>query len=91
MVKKACSTFVAFFADVSRNGIDSWSANSCMTVRVTAISYRKEFQCKESDLSHCVFHDLFAGQIGLVANKELVNTLGSVAVDLLQPLLDVVE
>jgi hypothetical protein len=28
MVKKACSTFVAFFAEVSRNGIESWSANS---------------------------------------------------------------
>ena len=26
---KACSTFVAFFALVSRNGTASWSANSC--------------------------------------------------------------
>ena len=29
IVMKACSTFVAFFALVSRNGTASWSANSC--------------------------------------------------------------
>lgn len=28
IVKNACSTFVAFFADVSRKGMESWSANS---------------------------------------------------------------
>ena len=28
MVRKACSTFVEFFAEVSRKGIESWSANS---------------------------------------------------------------
>lgn len=28
MVKNACSTLVAFFADVSRKGIESWSAKS---------------------------------------------------------------
>ena len=36
MVKKACSTFVAFFAEVSKKGIESWSANS-LTITV---SYR---------------------------------------------------
>ena len=30
IVKKACSTFVAFFADVSRKGMVNWSANSCI-------------------------------------------------------------
>lgn len=29
MVKKACSTLVAFLAEVSKNGMLSWSANSC--------------------------------------------------------------
>lgn len=29
IVKKACSTFVAFLADVSRKGMFNWSANSC--------------------------------------------------------------
>lgn len=28
MVKNACSTFVAFLADVSKKGIESWSAKS---------------------------------------------------------------
>ena len=28
MVKNACSTLVAFLADVSRKGMESWSANS---------------------------------------------------------------
>jgi hypothetical protein len=28
MVRKTCSTFVEFFAEVSRKGIESWSANS---------------------------------------------------------------
>lgn len=29
MVMKACSTLVAFLADVSKNGMPSWSAYSC--------------------------------------------------------------
>ena len=29
MVMKACSTFVAFFAEVSKNGMPNWSAYSC--------------------------------------------------------------
>jgi hypothetical protein len=29
MVKKACSTLVASFAEVSRKGMESESANSC--------------------------------------------------------------
>ena len=32
IVKKACSTLVAFLAEVSRKGIPSWSANSYGTV-----------------------------------------------------------
>ena len=42
-------------------------------------------------LRHAVLYDLLAGQIGLVADKELVDALGGVTVDLLQPLLDVRE
>lgn len=44
-----------------------------------------------TNLGDRVLHDLLVLHITLVANKELVDTLGSVAVDLLQPLLDVVE
>jgi hypothetical protein len=33
IVKKACSTLVAFLADVSKNGMLSWSANSYVMIR----------------------------------------------------------
>lgn len=42
-------------------------------------------------LCNSVFHDLLVFHIALVTNKQLVNTLGGVSVDLLEPLLDVVE
>ena len=42
-------------------------------------------------LRHSVFHNLLIRHIALVPHKQLVHTLGSVAVNLLQPLLDVVE
>ncbi|MEQ2207986.1 hypothetical protein XENOCAPTIV_022400, partial [Xenoophorus captivus] len=38
-----------------------------------------------------VVHHLFGGQVALVADQQLVDVLAGVAVDLLQPLLDVVE
>ena len=40
-------------------------------------------------LGDTVLHNLLARQVGLVAHKQLVHSLGSVSVDLLQPLLDV--
>ena len=42
-------------------------------------------------LCNVVVYDLLVGHIALVAHEELVDALGSVAVNLLQPLLDVVE
>lgn len=42
-------------------------------------------------LCHGVLHDLLVLHITLVADKELVDTLGGVPVNLLEPLLDVVE
>ena len=42
-------------------------------------------------LRHGVLHNLLVRHITLVAHEQLVHTLRSVAVDLLQPLLDVVE
>jgi len=42
-------------------------------------------------LCDAIFHDFLAGKIGLVANKQLVHTLRSIAVDFLQPLLHVGE
>jgi len=42
-------------------------------------------------LGDCVVNHLLVRHIALVAYKKLVDTLRGVAVDLLQPLLDVVE
>lgn len=45
----------------------------------------------ETYLSNGVFHDLLVLHIALVSNEQLVNTLGSVPINLLEPLLHVVE
>ena len=42
-----------------------------------------------TDLGHGVFYDLFARQIALVTDEQLVDALDGISVDLLQPLLDV--
>ena len=41
IVMKACSTFVALFALVSRNGTPSWSANSCAPIRQPRCTLRQ--------------------------------------------------
>jgi len=47
--------------------------------------------CFQTHLRHCVLHHLLVRHITLVTHEQLVHTLRGVAVDLLQPLLDVVE
>ena len=42
-------------------------------------------------LGHCVLDNLLVRHIALVAHEQLVDALGGVPVDLLQPLLDVIE
>jgi len=44
-----------------------------------------------TDLGRVVVDDLLGGKIALVADQQLVDALARVAVNLLQPLLDVVE
>jgi hypothetical protein len=44
-----------------------------------------------SYLGSVVVNNLFGCQIALVTNKQFVDALASIAIDLLQPLLDVVE
>jgi hypothetical protein len=48
-------------------------------------------QAGNAHLCDVVLDDLLVSHIALVADEKLVDTLGSVAVNLLQPLLDVVE
>lgn len=47
--------------------------------------------CNRSYFRHCIFHDLLVFNITLVAHQQLVDTLGCVAIDFLEPLLNVVE
>lgn len=46
---------------------------------------------KETYLRDCVLHDLLVRHVALVADEQLVDAVSGIAVDLLQPLLDVVE
>ena len=91
MVKKACSTFVAFFADVSRKGMESWSAKSWIIDVSDAFKLDLIRRKTRTDLRRTILHDLLAREVRFVTNKQLVHALRSVAVDLLQPLLDVGE
>ena len=88
MVKKACSTLVAVFAEVSKNGIPRLSANSCGASRRLA-PWEKSGQAQY--LCHCVLDDFLVRHIALVSNEKLVDAFCRIAIDLLQPLLDVVE
>ena len=89
MVKKACSTFDAFFADVSRKGIPRLSANSCH--RISMAGLQLLIGILPLYLCHCVFDHLLVRHIALVTNEQFVDSFGGVTVDLLEPLLDIVE
>jgi hypothetical protein len=86
MVKKACSTFEAFLADVSRKGIPMLSANSYISS-----ADNKDMCMTCTNLGNGVFNSSLVSHIALVADEELVDTLGGISVDFLKPLLDVVE
>lgn len=65
------------------------SANSCVMLSVS--SQRLDVSGSGMYLRDCVLDDLLIRHIGLVAHQQLVHALSSIAVDLLEPLLDVVE
>ena len=65
----------------------SWSANS----RKQTVSNLSKQRGTLTHLRDTVLHNLLAGQVGLVADEQLVDTLRRVAIDLLEPLLDVRE
>lgn len=68
------------------------SANSCLR-RLGELNIVEQRRPRSSIAYLCnsVLDDLLVGHITLVANQELVDALGGVAVNLLEPLLDVVE
>jgi len=103
MVRKACSTLLALLADVSRKGMPRLSANSCCAWSAACVQGEGKWQpggrARRGDatrhlrpyLRHGVFDHLLVRHIALVAYEELVDAFGGVPVNLLQPLLDVVE
>ena len=91
MVKNACSTLVAFLADVSRNGIDNWSAKSLNKYSPMVSFVLKVSRLTRAYLRHTVLHHLLAGQVRLVSYEKLVYTLRGIAINLLEPLFDVRE
>lgn len=52
---------------------------------------RPFFLIVKTHLSYGVFNDFLVLHITLVANQKLIDTLSSIAINFLQPLLDVVE
>jgi hypothetical protein len=78
MVKKACSTLEAFLADVSRKGMPILSANSYV---MSASNETRRMV--SADLGDSVFNGSLVSHIALVADEELVDTLGSISVDFL--------
>jgi len=85
-VMKAFSTFVLFFAEVSKKGIPSESANSYKFNQ--SKPPRSE---ADSDLARLEFNLLLCDHVALVANKQLAHAFGRIPVNLLQPKLDIVE
>lgn len=102
IVRKACSTLLAFLADVSRNGIPRLSANSCAARQQfwhrggggndsAAAKHVIRRHVGGTHLCDRVLDHLLIRHIALVAYEQLVDAFGSVSVNLLQPLLNVVE
>jgi hypothetical protein len=86
IVKKACSTLVDDFADVSKKGMLSWSANSCEE-GVSSGSSPSHFI--EIYLCDIVLDNLLCRQVTLVTDEEFVDAFARISVNFLQPLLDI--
>ena len=73
--------------------LEEWNAEAVSEFLIKCISIKGwvDEDVEDAHLCDVVLDDLLVGHIALVTDEKLVNTLGSVAVDLLQPLLDVVE
>lgn len=88
MVKKACSTFEAFLAEVSRKGMPRLSANSWQNVRFGS---NEGNRADGTHFRNRVLDHLLVLHVALVAHQELVDTLSGIPINFLQPLLHVVE
>lgn len=68
---------------------ETWTANDIFLPNHTRLGQWRRIN--ESYLGDGVLDDLLVRHVALVADKQLVDALGGIAVNLLQPLLDVVE
>jgi hypothetical protein len=97
IVKKACSTFEAFLAEVSRKGMPRLSANSYAQYQHSVFLDPQPVTQSVVDgedkthLGNGVFNNFLVRHIAFVSNQQLVHTLCGISVNLLQPLLDIVE
>jgi hypothetical protein len=105
MAIKACSTFVAFFALVSINGMPISSANALKNKSDqvhTVISVinnptkdkkKKKKRAMGSRLYLSCFgrHNFVSSEVRLISNQKLVYILTSISVNFTQPLLDIVK
>lgn len=91
IVIKACSTLVAFLADVSRNGIPSWLAYSYKNTRTFKEKVQRRIPYAKTHRSRCCVDDFLCRQITFVAYKKFVYVLTCVTFDFLEPLFHVVE
>lgn len=72
--------------------LQEWNAERISKLLVSLSTHALDFVfCGKPNLGNSVLDDLLVSHIALVADKKLVDTLGCVAVNLLEPLLDVVE
>lgn len=86
--------------DVARvlgRGFEEWDAEAVCELLYDEIvsqiphSHTMSASARDSHLCHRVFNHLLVSHVTLVAHKKFVHALRSIAIDLLQPLLHVVE
>ena len=65
IVRKACSTFIEFLAEVSRNGIPNCWANSCQNEMLLTAS---PHNIRITDISNGILDDLLISTVCLVSN-----------------------
>lgn len=78
---------------ILRRSLQEWDAQLVRKFLQEPRNPLAEFQTAPTDAHLCrtVLNDLLACKVGLVAHKQLVDTFRRIAIDLLQPLLDVRE
>lgn len=72
-------------------GLEEWYAQAVREFLKSSLDSILSSIVRKTNLCNSVLDNFLIRHIGLVADQELVDTLGGISVDLLQPLLHVVE